>query len=217
MRLRSSSASPSSKRQRAPHAAFGDRRSGSRCRHHRASSESRRRRRAPRRRPAAAATPAAGSASGWSAGRARREWLTSSSSARRGGSSRTLSSALAPSRVEFVDRIDDGDPPSPLPGRRAEEGDRSAHVVDVDVLAQLVGLLVDGALEHQQIALRLRRDAPRHRMIGIDVQRCRAPAPTARPDRDGRARSAPSDRRASPCRCRPGRRSARRAGRRPPR
>ena len=75
--------------------------------------------------------------------------------------------------VELVDRIDDGDPPAALPGGRAEERDRPAHVVDLDVLAQLAGFFVDRALQHQQIALRLRRDAPRHRMIGVDVQRFR--------------------------------------------
>ena len=75
--------------------------------------------------------------------------------------------------VEFVDRIDDGDPPAALPGRRAEERDRAAHVIDTDVLVQLAGLFVDHPLEHEQIAMRLRRDAPRHRMVGVDVKRCR--------------------------------------------
>ena len=77
--------------------------------------------------------------------------------------------------VQFVDRIDDGHPPSPLPGRRAEERHRPSHIIDLDVLAQLAGLFVDGAFQHKEVALRLRRDAPCHRMIGIDLQRGRIP------------------------------------------
>ena len=75
--------------------------------------------------------------------------------------------------VEFVDRIHDRNPPSSLPGGRTEERYRPANVIDLDVLAQLVGLLVDRALQHQKVAVRLCRDAPGDRMIGIDVKRRR--------------------------------------------
>src|ERR1700716_1124011 len=76
--------------------------------------------------------------------------------------------------VEFVDRIHDRNPPSPLPGGRTEESDRPANVIDLNVLAQLVGLLVDRAFEHQKVAVPLCRDAPGDRMIGIDVKRRRS-------------------------------------------
>ena len=76
--------------------------------------------------------------------------------------------------IELVDRIHDGDPPSPLSGGRAEERDGPADVIDLDVLAQLVGLLVDRALQHQKIAVPLCRDAPSDGMIGIDVKRGRS-------------------------------------------
>ena len=75
--------------------------------------------------------------------------------------------------VEFVDRIDDGDPPSPLARGRAEKRDRPAHVVDLDVLAQLAGLFVDRPHQHEQVALRLRGDPPCHRMLRIDRKRRR--------------------------------------------
>ena len=66
--------------------------------------------------------------------------------------------------VEFVDGINDGDAPSPLPGGRAEERDRAAHVVDRDLLAQHA-FVVERAFENEQVALRLRRDAARDRML----------------------------------------------------
>src|SRR5262249_10807778 len=60
-----------------------------------------------------------------------------------------------------------------LPGRRAEERDRPADVVDADVLVELVGFLVDRALQHEEVALGLDRDAPGNRVIGVDVERFR--------------------------------------------
>ena len=59
--------------------------------------------------------------------------------------------------------------------------------------------------------MRLAGDAARHRMIGRHARAMSPSARRARPDRDAPARSAPCDRRASPCRCRSRRRSARRA------
>ncbi len=69
--------------------------------------------------------------------------------------------------IEFVHRIDDGDPPSPLARGRAEKRNRAPHVLDGDLLAQHA-LVVRRALEDEKIAVRLRRHAPRHRVIRID-------------------------------------------------
>ncbi len=137
------------------------------------------------------------------------EWLTSSSRARRGGSSSTLSRALAPSRLSSSTESTMATRHPPSPARRAEKGHRPAHVVDLDILAQLVGLLVDRALQHQEIAVRLRRRCVA-RPDDRRRQRARLPsAPRARADRDARARNAPCGRRASPCRCRRARSAAR--------
>ena len=62
-------------------------------------------------------------------------------------------------------------PPSPAVEPKNEIG--SPHVVDADHGVELAGLLVDGALQHQQIALRLGGDAARDRIIGIDRERLR--------------------------------------------
>ena len=75
--------------------------------------------------------------------------------------------------VQFIDGVDDRDPPAALPGGRSEERDRSAHVVDLDVLAQLAGFFVDRALENQQIALCLGGDAPGDWMLGVKLERGR--------------------------------------------
>ena len=73
--------------------------------------------------------------------------------------------------IQLIDRVDDRDAPAALPGGRAEKRHRAAHVIDLDVLAQIAGLFIDRALQHQEVALRLRGDAPRHRMRGVDVER----------------------------------------------
>ena len=76
--------------------------------------------------------------------------------------------------IELVDRVDDRDPPSPLPGRRAEKRNRAAHVLHRNLLAQHA-LVVERALEHKKIALRLCRHPPRHWMLWSDgKRRCRA-------------------------------------------
>ena len=80
---------------------------------------------------------------------------------------------IRPRWVELIDRIDDGDPPTALPGRGAEERHGPAHVIHPDVLVELIGFFVDRALHHQEVPLGLGRDAPRDRMIGVDLQRCR--------------------------------------------
>ena len=80
-----------------------------------------------------------------------------------------LEQCIGAGGVQFIDRVDDGDAPAALPGGRSEERHRPAHVIDLDVLAQLAGFFVDRALQHQEVALRLRGDAPRHRMLGVDV------------------------------------------------
>ncbi len=113
--------------------------------------------------------------------------------------------------IQLIDRVDDRDAPAALPGGRAEERHRAAHVIDLDVLAQIAGLFIDRALQHQEVALRLRGDAPRHRMRRRRRRATSRCAPAAPADRDGPGRNAPCDRPASPCRCRAGRRSARHA------
>ena len=69
--------------------------------------------------------------------------------------------------VELIDRIDDGDPPATLPGGRAEERDRAAHVVDRDLLPQHA-LVIRRALKNEKVAVHLRRHAARHRMFRLD-------------------------------------------------
>ncbi len=138
-------------------------------------------------------------------------WLTSSSRARRGGSSSTLSSALAPADIAARRRestIATRQPPSPAVEPKNVTVLRTSSTA---IACAACRLIVDGALEHQQVALRLRCDPARHRMIGGDRERSAPIAPPAPSGRDGRARSAPCDRPASPCRCRAARRSARHA------
>ena len=99
--------------------------------------------------------------------------LTSNSSARVGGSSSTLSSALAPSRCRSSTASTMAMRQPPSPAVEPKNGTAAAHVVDADHGVELAGLLVDDALEHQQIALRLRGDAARDRMVGVDRERGR--------------------------------------------
>ncbi len=74
--------------------------------------------------------------------------------------------------VQFVDRIDNGDAPAALARRRAEKRHRLADVVDRDLLVQHA-LVVERALDDEEIGLRLGGDPARHRMFGIDGQRRR--------------------------------------------
>ena len=104
-----------------------------------------------RRLPQAAAASTCGSASAASAAPAPPNGTPAAAARARGGSSSTLSSALAPDAVEFVDRIDDGDAPAALACGRAEERHRPAHVVDGDLLAQHA-FLVRRALQNEKIA-----------------------------------------------------------------
>ena len=98
-------------------------------------------------------------------------WLTSSSSARGGGSSSTLSSAFSPAllRSSSGSTIATRQPPSP--GGRAEERHGAPDILDAGHREQLAGLLVDDALEHQEVAVRLPGDAPRGRMVGRNGER----------------------------------------------
>ena len=68
-------------------------------------------------------------------------------------------------------------PPSPAVEPKNEH--RAAHVLDPDHGEELAGLLVDDALEHQQVGMRLGGDALRDRMIvgnASDVAVCTAGA-----------------------------------------
>ncbi len=81
-----------------------------------------------------------------------------------------LEQRIGAGAVKLVDRIDNGDPPSSLPGRCAEERYRAAHVLDGNLLAQ-DAFVVGRALEDEKIAVRLRRHPAGHRMIRIDRER----------------------------------------------
>ena len=140
------------------------------------------------------------------------EWLTNSSSARCGGSSSTLSSALAPEALSSSTASTMAIAPAPSPARRAEKRHGAADVVDRDLLVQHA-LVVERALENEQIGLPLRGDAARHRMRRDRRQATLPPRLRAPPDRDAPARSAPCGKPASPCRCLSGRRSEMHAAR----
>ena len=60
----------------------------------------------------------------------------------------------------------------PSPAVEPKNATRAAHVVDRDVLAQ-DALVVERALEDEEIGLGLRRDPARHRMLRIDGERRR--------------------------------------------
>ena len=77
--------------------------------------------------------------------------------------------------MQFVGAIDDGNTPAALARGRAEKRYSLAYVFDADHGVELAGLLVDHAIHHQKIALRLHGDAPRDRIVGIDRKRCRFP------------------------------------------
>ena len=75
--------------------------------------------------------------------------------------------------LQVVDRVDNGDAPAALAGGRAEKRHRAPHVVDADHGVELAGLFVDHALEHQEVALRLRGDAAGNRIVRFDRERVR--------------------------------------------
>jgi len=75
--------------------------------------------------------------------------------------------------LEIVDSIDDGDSPAALARGGAEKGNRPANVVHADHGIEFAGLLIDAALEHQQVVLRLRSDAACNRVAGIHRERRR--------------------------------------------
>ncbi len=102
--------------------------------------------------------------------------------------------------IELIDRIDDGDPPPALARGRAEKRHRLADIVDCDLLMQHA-FVVEGPFEDEQIGLRLGGHMPGDRIVGIDRKRRRRLHVAATMDRDARARTAPCDRPASPCRC----------------
>ena len=85
-----------------------------------------------------------------------------------------LEERIGAKSVEFIYRIDDGDPPSPLACGRPEKRHRAPHVFDGDLLAQHT-FFVRRSLEDEEIAVRLRRHAPCYRVIRIERERrCRA-------------------------------------------
>src|SRR5262249_16817327 len=60
-----------------------------------------------------------------------------------------LQQCVCPFTLKIVDRINDGDAPSPLTRSRAEKRYCTANVVNSNDRVELVRLLVEGALEHQ--------------------------------------------------------------------
>ena len=133
----------------------------------------------------AAPASACGSASGSSAAAGPGMCETIRNSVRAGGSSRTFSKALARVGVHVVGGIDDGDAlAAVMPGRRAEERDDPADIVDADVAEASCVLLVPGPPQHREVDMRCdaRPGVPRHaRIDGQDRRGCRA-----RPDRGWR-------------------------------
>ena len=111
---------------------------------------------------------------------------------------------------ELVGAVDQADPPAPLACRRAEEAHDAPDLVDRDDGAQRPGI-AGHALQHEEIGMGIAGDAPHRRVRGIERERGGGLDRGGRAGPDGRARSAPSGRRASPCRCRLRRRSARHA------
>ncbi len=134
----------------------------------------------------------------------------SSSKARRGGSSKTLSSALAPSSLSSstASMTAMRQPPSPAVEPK-NETDRRTSSTAMSWRNLPVSPTVRSSTRRSR--LRLRCDTACDRMIGRRPQATPPTAPRPRPGPDGRARSAPYGRRASPCRSRAVRRSARHA------
>ena len=112
--------------------------------------------------------------------------------------------------IEFVGAIDDGDPPAAEGRRHVEHRQRVAHVLDADFGVEALRLGVPFAPRQGEIGMRQRRELARRRMVGGDEEVAGVLRPPPSSDRDWRARSARSARRASPCRFLRGRRSARR-------
>ena len=83
-----------------------------------------------------------------------------------------LEQRIGAETIELIHRIDDGDPPSPLPGGRAEKRNRAVDVLDSDLLAH-DALVVRRALKNEEVGMRPRRNASRDRMRGIDGKRRR--------------------------------------------
>src|SRR5437016_2609438 len=70
--------------------------------------------------------------------------------------------------LKVVDGIDDGNAPAALARCRAKKRYRAPNVVNSYDGIELAGLLVDAALEYQEIALRLRGDTSDNRMLRSD-------------------------------------------------
>ena len=137
-------------------------------------------------------------------------WLTSRNSDCCGGSSRIFKQRVGGVGIEFVDGIDDADPPALDRRGRAEERNRLPGLVDGDHGPHHA--LVVEACVPASAGRHGRR--PRHGARPDRMDRPQASRRVARrrpADCDGRARTAPSDRPASPCRCPARRRSARHA------
>ena len=78
-----------------------------------------------------------------------------------------LEQSIGARPVELVDGVDDRDPPAALPGGRTEKRYGAAHVVDGNLLPQ-DALVVEGALQHEEITLRLSGDPARHRVLCVN-------------------------------------------------
>jgi len=74
--------------------------------------------------------------------------------------------------IELVDTVDDADAPTALACGRSEERDGSPYIGHRDFGAQLA-VVADRALEREQIAVRLRGDAVRDRMLPRNRERLR--------------------------------------------
>jgi hypothetical protein len=97
-------------------------------------------------------------------------WLTSSSSARGRRLLQYLESAFSPSRFKSSSGSTIATRQPPSPAVEPKNG-TVPDIVDAGHGEELAGLLVDDALERQQIAVGLAGDAARHRILGGDGER----------------------------------------------